>query len=273
MRSTPDRAQSELAEREAALLAQGQTPIGQQPAAEDAAAAPAGAPLDLSRLMENPQVKAAITGAVAEAVAKIMADLAAKREIAGLSEAVADGHTDRAFAEKLALTIGELIDQGRPGSRRAVAPAVLAQRSRSREAMTDAILRCRAERLSPEYETRQVCYLSEERVHPTFIGSDKKTYATRFSWPGVPNEAMVPMNQAAAEIHRHFLDSIGHVPLPAPSDPLVEGFRVLRGPTGDPVGPPQLGNGRPADGELRVINREPVHILGTIAEPARPPVQ
>src|SRR4029077_14473564 len=156
----------------------------------------------------------------------------------GLSAPVADGHSDRAFAENLALTISELIDQGRPGSRRAVAPAVLAQRARSREAMTDAIIRCRAQGLRPEYETRQVCYLSEERVHPTFTGSDKKTYATRFAWPGVPNEAMVPMNEPAAEIHRHFLDSIGHVPLPSPSDPLVEGFRVLTGTTGDPVGPP-----------------------------------
>lgn len=251
MRNTPDKVETELAAREAALQMPAEDLLPREP------------PLDLSHLMEHPQVQAAISAAVAEAAKAMLAQLSAER---GAAPSVG---SDQAFAESLALKIGELIDQGRPNQRRAVAPAVLLQRQEAREAMTAAILRHRAAGVLPEYETRALCYLSEELVHPTWIGTDRKERATRFCWPGVPNEAMVPVNEAAREIHRHFLDSIGHIPLPAASDPLVAGFRVINR-SGDPV--PELGAGH-SDGALRVIGREPVHILGTVADPARPPQQ
>lgn len=275
MRSnTPKRAAAEIAEREAELLAGGAT--SGTPAAP--AATPGGEPLDLSHLMERPEVKKAIaeaaSAAAAAAVAAVMAKLDAERGTAATT-AAPGATTDRAFVESLALSINELIDQGRPGAKRTVAPAVMAMRAAAHDRMIEALLRARARGIVPEYSLTAAVYLSETWIKPTWVANDHVEYPRRVRWPGVPNRAMRPEDEVAAEIYGHFCESIGASPNPEAKDPLTEGFKVI----GQDGTRPETGQGQGAFGYGAVelgerqpqgaLNK-PIHILGTIAEPARP---
>ena len=274
MRSnTPERAAAELAEREAEILAGGAivgVPIAteRQPGDEPA--------IDLSNLMERPEVKAAIAAAASAAAAAAVASMLAKmQDERGGAVATPNIGTDRAFVESLALSINELIDQGRPGAKRTVAPAVMAQRGRARERMVELLLNARARGILPEYHLTGACYLSETWIKPTWVANDHVERQRRVKWPGVPNQAMRPENGIAREVYAAFCESIGASATPAARDPLVKGFEVIgkdgtrpemgAGQAASGFGAIELGDHRPAD-----ALQQPIHILGTIAEPARP---
>ena len=113
MRSnTPERAAAELAEREAALLSAGATSGGYPQEQPNALPAPSDEPIDLSHLMERPEVKAAIAAAASAAAAAAVAEMLAKlqEERGGAAMAVPNVGTDRAFVESLALSINEVLN-------------------------------------------------------------------------------------------------------------------------------------------------------------------
>ena len=219
-------------------------------------------PPPVGDLAANPAVQAMVAKAVAAAVAPLLAQLQEKR-----GGDTAPG--DRQFLEGLALALRQIDDQGRPSSRRTVAPEILAARAHGRERMVQAILDARAAEEEPEYEILARTYLGDEMVEPfapnakTFMGEiqlnpwlrSEETYGrTRIIWLGVPNEAMRPANTTAKRIYAHFLESIGGGGDAAIEDPLAPQLKRLEG-----------------DG-LKVRQRQkpqPVRILGTIAEPAQ----
>lgn len=261
--STKDKAESELREREDELRQSGHAVLGGgDPGTEQ--------PADLAGLMDRPDVKAAIAGAVAEAVARLVGELEAQRVAAGTGL----NSGDRAFTEGLALAIHELVDQGKPGAKRSVAPAVLAQRKLARERMVAAILAARANALTPEYELKGEVYLEEQRVMPVYVDRYHVRRTTRIGWPGVPNQAMEPANPVAREIFGHFLDSIGSAAL-AVDDPLRGGLVVLGRETAVPEVPEMAPGSRPYGLEIRQVEpvgeakEPPVHVLGSIAPPLR----
>ena len=272
MRSnTPERAAAEQAEREAALLASGAT--NGAPATEPAAASE---PLDLSYLMQRPEVQSAIADATAKAVAAVLAKMQLEAGPAAAPIAsVAAALSDRSLVESLALAIGEMNDQGRPNARRTVAPAILAARNNARDAMIAAILRARAMGHVPEYALTANVYLSETWIKATWIASDHVERQRRIKWPGVPSQAMRPMDHIAHEIYGHFCESIGASATPQAKDPLTAGFKILN----TDGHPPETGHGQGAVGPdaVQIGGRapqdaliHPIHILGTIAEPAKP---
>ncbi len=274
MRSnTEERAAAEETERTAELIAAGAT--AHAPAAKPAAGE-AGETLDLSHLMERPEVQSAIADATARAVAAVLAKMQAEAgPVAAPLASAAAALSDRSLVEALALAIGEMNDQGRPNARRTVAPAVLAARNAARDAMVTAILRARAMGHVPEYALTASVYLSETWIKATWIASDHVERARRIKWPGVPNQAMRPMDAIAHEIYGHFCDSIGASASPQAKDPLTQGFKILN----TDGQPPETGQGQGATGPdaVQIGGRapqdaliQPIHILGTVAEPARP---
>lgn len=278
MRSnTPERAAAEQAEREAALRASGAS--GAEVKEQIAPlSVPSDEPLDLSHLMAHPAVKAAIASAAAAAAAAAVEQTLLRLQIERGAEAPVapvGALTDRAFVESLALSINELVDQGRPNQKRTVAPAILAMRANARNAMTVAILKTRARGIVPEYALTGNVYLSETWIKATWVASDHVERQRRIKWPGVPNQAMRPMDDAAVEIYRLFCESIGASPAPLAKDPLTAGFKIL----GQDGNPPELGQGQGALGDdaVQIGGRapqdaivRPIHILGTVADPARP---
>jgi hypothetical protein len=49
-------------------------------------------------------------------------------------------------------------------------------------------------------------------IESHFQGSDRMWHETVFAWPGIPNEAMIPVNETAKRIHALFLKAIAYNP-------------------------------------------------------------
>jgi hypothetical protein len=113
-----------------------------------------------------------------------------------------------------------------------------------------------------------------------WIDAGHKAQQTVIDWPGVPNESMIPDNDAAREIHGAFVDSIGNLSekdkLPEKPLHITRGGLVVKGPP--PRGVRQMGGVsdilEPVGEGLRVKHKDAdkfkeVHVLGTAHAPAR----
>ncbi len=224
-------------------------------------------------LTESPEFKAAVSEAAAEAVKGIMEALSAGRETHGTADAPA-ASIDNNFAEGLAMALAQLTDQGT--GRKRVAPEIVRKRAQARALMENLIIQARAEGKSASYQLRNKVYLDEVMVDPNWVNpATKAAEPTVIEWPGVPNEAMVPMDETAKEIFAAYIESIGSVvsvvpPVPqyvTPNGLTVNGRAPARRTTnmtsrGDAVGLRIAHKDTP--GTYREIN-----ILGTVAPPAR----
>lgn len=222
-------------------------------------------------LVETPEFKAALQEAVAQIVPDLLAQLSAARG------APASG--DAAFADQIAMAIAQLTDQGT--GRKRVAPEIIAQRARARERMTKLIVEARANGLVPTYQLRNKVYLDEVLVDPVYVDpATKSVTPVQIDWPGVPSEAMAPVNDVARSIHGAFMESIGSVETGIPEDRLgvTAGGLVVKNGAVQPrreLGsldgqPPSGGEGlRLRHKELAPAQHKTINVLGTVAAPAR----
>jgi len=111
--------------------------------------------------------------------------------------------------QQLALAISELTTQGTGKVR--VAPEVLMQREKARKRMIDLIITARAEKKTPSYQLRNKIFINERLIEPFWINSAHQSMPTEIDFWGVPNDAMVPINETAKEIFQAFKDSVGVV--------------------------------------------------------------
>lgn len=228
---------------------------------------------------ESPEFQAAVAKVANEAVQSMLAGLTPKVEAAGMSGQ--PGTQD--WMQTLAVTLAEIGSQGT--GRKAVAPHILQQREACRSQMVDLIIAARAARRAPKYQLRNKVVLAERVIEPFWITSDKKTKPTEIDWYGIPNEAMVPINETAKAIHKEFMDSIGTVEKVAPEERLgvTPGGLVVRNAAVTdtmarraPGEAPHVGDGKDDSADGLVIHHEDepgryktVKVLGTIQEPAR----
>jgi hypothetical protein len=233
-----------------------------------AGAAPAG-------FQNSPEFQAALAAGIAQALPvlrdQILQNLGTAR---GAAPAVSGDH---AFADALAMSIAQLTDQG--VGRRHVAPEVLKSRAEARALMVQRIVEARASDQVPLYRLKHAVYLDEVLVDPVFIDSEKVQRPTEIGWPGVPNEAMQPANEAARGIFQAFTDSIGSVPAnhqqPEREVKVIGGLVVQGRPIPRPGVNTDPGNGLSGDGGLTVphLGRggryKETNVLGTLAAPAR----
>ena len=234
-----------------------------QRAAEAAAAIP---------VMETAEFKAAVAEAAAKAVEGILSTLNAGREVAGTTEAPA-ASIDNRFAEGLAMALAQLTDQGT--GRKRVAPEIIRKRGEARDLMEALILEARAKGRVPKYRLRNKIYFDEMLVDPMYIDrSTKAAMPTMIEWPGVPNEALVPENDVAKDIHAAYLESIGSVAKEVVSAQYVTaGGLVVNGRA---PARREVGGGASAGEGLRIAHRSGsgnedvlINVLGTVAAPAR----
>lgn len=239
-------------------------------------------PIDVTQ----PDIAAAIDAAVDKHVAALVDKIAAARGTEASVVTANDG--DMKWMRQLALAIGEISDQGT--SRKRIAPEILAKRAEARKRMEDMIVRTRESGASPEYRLTNQTYLDERLLQPYKLNAaTKKPEPVEIIWDGVPNESMLPINDVAKEIYNLFMESIGG--LTTVSDKTHDGrsfvpdsrpFSVTAGGLtvkGELNRRSMVGNladsnqPRPND-RLKVIGQndpraEEVHVLGTVAAPAR----
>ncbi len=222
---------------------------------------------------ETAEFKAAVEAAVAEGIRRALAALPAGSALASSQGGAARG-TEILFRQ-MAMAIGEIADQGT--GRKRIAPEILAQRHAARARMEALISKARRDGGIPVYDLRAKVYLDEVLIDPIDVGADHVHRPTQIEWPGVPNEAMTPVNAVAQEIHAAFMASIGSVVT------VVEDGPMMATPGGLTI----VGRGKPAvksagdggtAGEGLKVNRhgrnpaalgKSVRVLGTVAEPAR----
>jgi hypothetical protein len=232
-------------------------------------------------ITQTPEFQEAVRVAAAKAVAEA---LALARDNAGTL--AQSGDVD--IVQALAMSIADMADQG-VGRRNRVPPDVLRARKEARDLMVNLIIAARATGHMPSYRLTNKVLLDNMLVDPVWIDANHTAQPTEIDWPGVPNEAMVPINDTAREIFKAFQDSIGTIPKKEDQDALLSlplgvtpmGLVVKGGAATGKRSLQQRVDGRMKDendagGEgLKLRHREaagrykPVNILGTIAKPAQ----
>ena len=227
-------------------------------------------------------------------VAGLFAELGKARADLGPAAApvTADSQvTTKSVLEGLAHAMAKASDPA--NRRRILPPEVVEERAMAREEMKRAILQYHAKGEVPIYKMLRASFLNETLIHPQFFNPATKAMEDQeIDWPGVPNQAMQPVSEAARIIHAHYLRSIGaragHVlmgfklegdniepsavaldDLPAPL--VLTGKEIRRGHAGAPRGSEMsIHDALAADPRRGNASAKPniERVLGTTAQPA-----
>lgn len=158
---------------------------------------------------ENAKVEARIQQLLPGIVADLTEKMLTARMAAGTTEGV-DRDADRNMIESLATAIVKVSDPTNAG--RQVDPQVMAQRMAAHDRMVVLIMKFNAEGIVPVYTCRAKMYLDDVLIDPQWQDpGTKRFHDTQIRWGKIPNEGMVPMNDAARAIHAEFKKSIGNV--------------------------------------------------------------
>ena len=241
------------------------------PKAEDAR------PSDSEPAIESsPEFKAAVDRAVKAASVAIKDQILAQLSKVRDGEAVDEGSEEMNWVKALAMEFAQISDQGT--GRKRVAPEILRQREEAHALCLRLIVEAHAAKEQPVYRLTHKVYLNEQLIDPIWIDPLHRQQGVEIGFFGIPNEAMVPVNEVGKRIHKAYMDSIGSVPKP-------EGERALAGVTAKghvilsgskAVQPPvALGDQQVDDDGLQVLHRGKgaqyveKRILGTQAPPVR----
>lgn len=226
--------------------------------------------LEAKPVTETKEFKDAVASAIASAIPTIIAQLSKAKGDTTVSAG------DQSWAEGLAMAIAQLNDQG--SGRKRVAPEIVKARSEAREEMTRLLIQAKADGVTPLYTLRNKTYLDEILIEPIYIdAATKGPRPTEIGWPSVPNEAMIPANDAAKGIFEMFSKSIGSTDWNKPADTFgitVGGLVVKNGAVSQKRAVPSAEGHIKTEG-LKISHRsaernfKEVPILGTVAEPAR----
>lgn len=178
---------------------------------------------------------------------------------------------DQALLEGLAHAMAKASDPG--NKRRIVPPEVMKERAQARERMMALIINNHAKGVVPIYKVVGKTFLSEILIDPQYLdGPTKKMVDQQINWSGQPNQAMVPVDDAAKAVHREYLLSISKKPIDETKLPkpwVMTAGQIMQGASGaeraaaspSPMGvdPRRLGHS---------AKEQTLHILGTTAQPA-----
>jgi len=241
-------------------------------------------------LTETPEFKEAVTKATQAAIASALPEIVA--ELAKAKGGLPISAGEQTWAEGLAMAIAQLTDQGT--GRKRVAPEIVKAREEARKEMTRLIIEAKtfhdkaraegkeeiARSYLPLYQLRNKVYLEEILIEPVYIDmATKAPRPTEIGWPGVPSEAMIPVNDVAKGIHEAFSNSIGSTEWQKKPDTFgitAGGLVVKNGAVQPKRGlPSENGNIDPSGltihrgGRTGDKNFKEIPILGTVAQPAR----
>lgn len=241
---------------------------------------------DVEKVLASPAGQAAIAAAAQSAVAQILSTMQDTRVAASVPVDDASGvrPDDKAFAEKLALAIAQLTDQGSGRPRLRVSPEIMAQRKAAREEMVSLLAKTKALGHRPLYRVIAKTYLEEVFVEPFRLDPvSKASVPVEIFWNGIPNECMRPMDETSKSIYELYLASTGGLTsLVKSADSrglsITPGGLVIKGESNPRRTVGNLAdssNGSPRDAfGLQIVtqfnpNAQEVRVLGTVAAPAR----
>jgi hypothetical protein len=132
-----------------------------------------------------------------------------------------------ALLEGLAHAMSKAADPG--NKRRILAPEIVQERALAREEMKRSILKHHAAGVVPVYRVIRPTFLNDTLIDPQYADPVSKAMLDQeVDWAGVPNQAMLPMNDAAQEIFAFYLKTIGAKP-----GHVISGFKIEGGEVQD----------------------------------------
>lgn len=162
----------------------------------------------IEKVLSSPEGQAAIAAAVANATPGIIEQLSKKLvEMRGGAEPGTLTSGDNDMISKLAMSMAEMANQST--GRKVLAPEEIERRARARTHLLDIMLRIHEQGLQPEYKLTSETYLNEVLLRPYENGKDGAIQQVEIFWTGIPNEAMLPVNDIAVEAFDAFINSIG----------------------------------------------------------------
>lgn len=162
----------------------------------------------------SPEFRSAVDSAVQNLLPELMARLAVAQSAPGAANASADSADAKGMLSGLALQLAQLTGQGE--GRVYVAPEIIEFRHNAMERMTDLILELHARGEIPAYTLRNKVFLNlgprkgEMLIDPFYRDNEKIMQPQEIDWPGVPNLAMEPLNEAARRVFGLFCEAVGH---------------------------------------------------------------
>lgn len=218
--------------------------------------------------------------------AKFMEQIAGARSavsVEGAAPSAANPNADRTLAENLAHAM--LQATGTPAKRAAMlTPEEKADRESAWNEMVGVLTELHARAVVPIYRVTQETFLGETMIYRQWQDPvTKQMRDQELNWPGIPNQAMVPMPVAGREADRVQLEAgqkvyelylrwIGHDPgvnRNAPLPFVVDGKAILRGNATAPA--PVAAASAPGFDPRRLgtaTGVQSIPILGTVAAPA-----
>lgn len=160
----------------------------------------------------SPEFRSAVDAAVQNLLPELMARLAVPQGAAGSPPG--EAADAKGVLSGLALQLAQLTGQGE--GRVYVAPEIVDARHKAMEKMTDLILELHARGEIPAYTLRNKVFLNlgprkgEMLIDPFYRDNEKILQPQEIDWPGVPNLAMEPLNEAARRVFGLFCEAVGH---------------------------------------------------------------
>ena len=161
---------------------------------------------------ETPEFQAAVAQATAAALASAIPEIIGQLQEARsrLGETGSDQPGDRFWAEKLASQIALVNDPTKP----VLSPEETASRAEGKERLLELLVTARAAGSRPVYTLASKVVLDipgqgSTLIEPLQRGADNRVRPARIIHWDIPNEAMRPANEPAAQIHDAFLQWIG----------------------------------------------------------------
>lgn len=157
-------------------------------------------------MTSSPEFQQAVSAQVAAAMEGLLSKMGDARTVAG----TAPQGDDRSLMRELALSLAELTNQG--SGKVKVSPEVLQKREAAREKMVGLIIEARAEKKVPTYHLVNKIFMNNRIIEPYWVHpSTKAVENTELDFWGIPNDAMVPVNDTAKAIFAAYRDSLGTV--------------------------------------------------------------
>lgn len=215
---------------------------------------------------------------------KFMEQMGTARVAAGDAAAPANPNADRALAENLAHAM--MTASATPQKKALLlTPEQKAERELAQKELYALLMENQAKGIVPIYQVTRQTFIAETMVYPEWRDpTTKQMRPQELNWPGIPNQAMAPIEVGAREgnriqieagqkVHALYLRMIGHNPginANRPTPFVVQGKDILRG-NGAPAAPPPTAATAPGFDPRRLGQAQGVTtipILGTVASPA-----
>lgn len=163
--------------------------------------------------LDSPEAQALIDAKVSARVEALLPELMAK--LAGVQQATGGtpNGEDKGFVQALALQLAELTGQGT--GRIYVAPEIVESRRKALDRLKELLLDLRARREVPAYRLKNKVVLNlgprlgDTLIDPLYRDNQKIVQSTEIDWPGIPNGAMQPINEAAERVYALFCEWTG----------------------------------------------------------------